>query len=135
MTCTIRRVNALRTVCALALLAPLALTTARASAPSGQRAEATAFIHELAAGKFAQAETRFNSQMREQATPQKLKGLWQFMQKHFGPYAKTTGADKTNFQGHPMIIVHTVFKRQTVGLAVFFDHAQKISGLRVVPLQ
>ena len=40
-----------------------------------------------------------------------------------------------NFKGHPMVIVHTMFKKQTVGLAVFFNHAHQISGLRVVPIQ
>jgi hypothetical protein len=132
---TSRKLNVLRSACALALLAPLALTAARAAAPAGARAEATAFIHQLAAGQFVQAETHFNATMRAHATPAKLHKLWQFMEKHFGPYAKTVGSDKMNFKGHPMVIVHTMFKRQTVGLAVFFDHAHQISGLRVVPIQ
>ena len=34
-----------------------------------------------------------------------------------------------------MVIVRTMFKRQTVGLAVFFDDARKIDGLRVVPIR
>jgi hypothetical protein len=132
---TTRKLNVLRSACALALLAPLALTAARAAAPAGRRTEATAFIHQLAAGQFAHAETHFNATMRAHATPAKLQKLWQFMEKQFGPYAKTVGSDKLSFKGHPMVIVHTMFKRQTVGLAVFFDHAHQISGLRVVPIQ
>ena len=76
---TTGKLNALRSACALALLAPLALTAARAASPAGRRAEATAFIQQLAAGQFTQAETHFNATMRTHATPAKLQKLWQFM--------------------------------------------------------
>lgn len=131
----IRRLTALRAGCALALLAPLALPVAQAAAPAGSRAEATAFVQDLAAGRFAQAETHFNASMRQHATPAKLKDLWQFIEKQFGPYTKTDGGDTMSYKGQPMVIVHTMFKRQTIGLAVFFDHNHQIAGLRVVPLQ
>lgn len=130
-----RRLNALRTGSALALLTALALPVAQAAAPTSSRAEATAFIHELAAGRFAEAEADFNAQMRRHASAAKLKGLWKYMQKQFGAYAKTDGSDTMRYHGQPMVIVHTTFKRQTVGLAVFFDHAHQIAGLRVVPIR
>ena len=131
----IRRLTALRAGCALALLAPLALPVAQAAAPAGSRAEATAFVQDLAAGRFAQAEAHFNASMRQHATPAKLKDLWQFIEKQFGPYTKTDGGDTMSYKGQPMVIVHTMFKRQTIGLAVFFDHNNQIAGFRVVPLQ
>lgn len=130
-----RRVNACRAACALAVLAPLALPAALAGTPSGSRAVATAFVHELAAGQFSQAESHFNAQMRRHATPAKLQNLWQYIEKKFGPYTKTEGSDSMRFKGKPMVIVHTMFEQQTVGLAVFFDQAHQIAGLRVVPLQ
>jgi hypothetical protein len=129
------RLKALWAGCALALLAPLALPAAHAAAPTHRRAEATAFVHELAAGQFAQAEARFDAQMRTHASPAKLKKLWHYMQKQFGPYARTDGSNSMSLRGHPMVIVRTMFKRQTVGLAVFFDDARKIDGLRVVPIR
>lgn len=129
-----RRLNPLRVGCALALLTPLALPAAQAAAPTHRRAEATAFIHEMAAGRFTRAEAHFDAKMRAHATPAKLKSLWRFMQKQFGAYARTDGSDTLMVKGHPMVIVHTTFKRQTVGLAVFFDRAHKIDGLRVVPV-
>ena len=131
----IRRLNALRAGCALALLAPLALPAAQATAPTGSRAEATAFVQDLAAGRFEQAETHFNASMRKHATPAKLKDLWQFIEKQFGPYSRTDGGDAMSYKGHPMVVVHTMFQHQTIGLAVFFDHDHRISGFRVVPLQ
>ena len=130
-----RRLNALRAGCAFALLAPLALPAAQATAPTGSRAEATAFVQDLAAGRFAQAETHFNASMRKHATPAKLKDLWQFIEKKFGPYTKTDGGDTMTYKGQPMVIVHTMFQHQTIGLAVFFDHDHQISGFRVVPLK
>lgn len=133
----IRRLKVLGAGCALALLAPLALAAAPApaTAPVGSRAEATAFVQDLAAGRFAQAETHFNARMRRHATPAKLKDLWQFIEKKFGPYRKTDGGDTMSYKGQPMVVVHTMFKHQTIGLAVFFDHNHQIAGFRVVPLQ
>jgi hypothetical protein len=37
--------------------------------------------------------------------------------------------------GHPTIILHTAFKRQTVGIEIVFDQAHRIEGIHVVPLQ
>ncbi len=130
-----RRLNAFGAGCAAALLAVAALPAAHAATPARNRTEATAFIHELAAGQFKRAEARFGTQMRAHANAAKLESLWQFMQKQFGVYVRTDGSGTMRYHGHPMVIVHTMFKRQTVGLAVFFDHAHKINGLRVVPIQ
>lgn len=130
-----RRLNTLWAGIALALVAPLALAASPAATHLTDRAEATAFIHALGAGQFKQAEVHFNAQMRRHASPAKLKRLWKFMQKKLGVYARTEGSDTLSYHGNPMVIVHTMFKRQTVGLAVFFDHAHQISGLRVVPIQ
>ncbi len=130
-----RRLSALWAGFALALLAPLALAASPASTHVNYRAEATAFIHALAAGQFKQAEAHFNAQMRRHASPAKLKKLWKFMQKQFGVYAKTEGSDTMSYHGNPMVIVHTMFKHQTVGLAVFFNRSHEIAGLRVVPIR
>ncbi len=131
----LRRLNGRRAVWALVVLAPLTLPAAHATEPANSRTVATDFVHELAAGQFAQAEAHFDAQMREHATPAKLQNLWQYIEKKFGPYAKTEGSDSMRYHGKPMVIVHTMFKQQTVGLAVFFDQAHQITGLRVVPLQ
>ena len=130
-----RRLNTLWAGIALALVAPLALAASPAATHLTDRAEATAFIHALGAGQFKQAEVHFNAQMRRHASPAKLKRLWKFMQKKLGVYARTEGSDTLSYHGNPMVIVHTMFKRQTVGLAVFFNHSHEIAGLRVVPIQ
>lgn len=130
-----RRLSTLWAVFALALVAPLALAATPAATHVDYRAEATAFIHALGAGQFKQAEAHFNAQMRRHASPAKLKSLWKYMQKQFGAYAKTEGSDSMSYHGNPMVIVHTVFKRQTVGLAVFFNRSHQIAGLRVVPIR
>lgn len=132
---TTPRLSVLWAGCALALLGLAGMPAARAAAPANNRGAATAFVHELAAGQFTRAEARFNAQMRRHATAAKLKNLWQFMQKEFGPYGATEGSNTLTVHGHLMVIVHTRFKRQTVGLAVFFDNAHRIAGLRVVPLK
>jgi hypothetical protein len=130
-----RRLSTLSAGVALALVAPLALAAAPGATHGHYRAEATAFIHALGAGEFKQAEAHFTAQMRRHASPAKLQSLWKYMQKQFGSYAKTEGSDTMRYHGNPMVIVHTVFKRQAVGLAVFFNRSHEIAGLRVVPIR
>ncbi len=118
---------------ALALV--LALSAAHAASPSPDRAVAQAFVQDLSSGQFAQAETRFRPQLRQLATPAKLRELWQLLEHKFGPYQKIDSSDSVTVQGHPTVIVHVTFKRLTVGLEVSFNKAHQIGGLHVVPVQ
>ena len=118
---------------ALALV--LALSAAHAASPSPDRTVAQAFVQDLSSGQFAQAETRFRPQLRQLATPAKLRELWQLLEHKFGPYQKIDGSDSVTVQGHPTVIVHVTFKRLTVGLEVSFNKAHQIGGLHVVPVQ
>lgn len=118
---------------ALALLAPL--STAYAATPPAAFspvASAQAFVQTMAQGHFTQAEATFTDQMKQDATPDKLKNLWTGFTQRFGPFQKTTGHKVKTWNGYTLVVLGAEFKSRTVGLQLAFDSMHRIAGLYVV---
>jgi hypothetical protein len=129
----VRRIIMALSVLALGLVAVGRASAANAAAVGADSAAAQAFVHQLASGKFSQAEADFTSQMKSAVGTDGLQQLWSKLQQMYGTF-QSTGALKTGVvSGYSVVVVRANFKSQAVGLAVAFDSSHRIAGLHVVP--
>lgn len=128
-----RRVIVALAVLALGWVAVMGASAANGAAAGDDSAAAVAFVHQMASGKFTQAEAGFTTQMKTAVGPNGLQQLWSQLLQSYGAF-ESTGALKTDVvNGYPVVVVRANFKDQAVGLAVAFDPSHRIAGLHLVP--
>jgi hypothetical protein len=128
----LRRVIVALSVLALGLLGVTCASAANGAAAGGDNAAAVAFIHQMASGKFSQAEASFTTQMKSAVGSDGLQQLWSQLQQMYGAF-ESTGAVRTGVvSGHSIVVVRANFKSRAVGLAVAFDSDHRIAGLHLV---
>lgn len=91
----------------------------------------TAFVDLLVAGKFENATTRLDSQVKAALPAPKLQLAWQALSAQYGPFKKRLTAFAEPFQGHTVVFVPCVFGSTTVDIKVVFSGTPKVSGFFV----
>lgn len=128
MTADRRRVS-LATGLALVLLVAGAAKAAGGGAEANLTSRATAFVHSLAAGNFQAAEAGFTGRMKQAASPEKLRALWQGLLNRFGSFQRTGDTHAVVESGYTTVVVNTDFRKRAFGIGVTFDRARRIAGI------
>jgi uncharacterized protein len=128
-----RRIIVALSVLALGLIGASCASAANGAAAGGDDAAAVAFIHQMASGKFSQAEADFTSQMKSAVGSEGLQRLWSQLQQMYGAFQGTGAIQSAVVSGHAIVVVRANFNSQAVGLAVAFDSEHRIAGLHLVP--
>ncbi len=117
----------------LGLLAVSGASAANGAAAGGDSAAAVAFVHQMASGKFSQAEAGFTTEMKSAVGADGLQQLWSKLQQQFGAFESTGALQTAVVNGYSVVTVRANFKSQAIGLAVAFDSSHRIAGLHLVP--
>jgi dienelactone hydrolase len=108
---------------------------ALASEPSssGPALDGARFVELMAAGDFAAADARFDARMKSALPEEKLRDVWQTLQKQAGPFKARLQTRVEKQRGYDVVFVTCQFERATLDAKVVFDAAGQIAGLFFVP--
>jgi dienelactone hydrolase len=116
----------------IALELPLAAQTSTRHAYPEQ---ATRLVQDLAAGRFAAAEERFDSKMARELPEEKLSSVWKDLTTQSGQFQKVIANDLTiESDGYQVVTLLCAFDRnQEVNALISFDESGHIVGLYFGP--
>lgn len=107
--------------------------TAAGDAADDLSGRGSRFVELLAKQDFAGAESQFDDAMKRALPESKLTGLWQDLEKQFGPFQKQTGTRRQEQAGYHIVFVTCQFERVALDVKVVFDNSQQVAGLFYVP--
>ena len=127
-----------KTKAAIVAGAAVILVTMAFAADSSSRdfiSSATEFLDLLVKEDFPGAIGRFDSTMKSALPEQKLREVWQSLQKQTGRFKKQLRTRMEMQQGYEAVFVTCQFERATLDAKVVFDAKKQIAGLFFVPSQ
>jgi len=129
--------SVLRLISTVALLMVAAVEVALgADSPSTNLiSSATQFVDLLVKEDFAGAVARFDSTMKNALPEQKLRTLWQTLQKQAGPFKQRLRARAETAGGYDVVFVSCHFEEADLDVKVVFDAGRQITGLFFAPSQ
>ncbi len=113
------------------LLSPSPQVIAQAT---GREKIAAEFIDLLVKGDTRNALERYDTNVREDITPQSLGDMWGDLINETGPFKKTTGI-RTSANSTDIVIVSCEFEQSKRDIFIIFNNADKIVGLDYVQPQ
>ncbi len=118
------------------LLAALVTVAPAAESPSGDlTSSATQFVDLLVKEDYTGAVARFDSTMKSALPAQKLREVWQSLQKQVGPFKKQLRTRTEKLGGYDVVFVTCQFEQAELDAKVVFDAHKQIAGLFFVPSQ
>ncbi len=108
---------------------------ALASEPSssGPALDGAQFIELMVKGDFAAADAHFDARMKSALPEEKLRDVWQTLQKQTGPFKARLQTRVEKQRDYDVVFVTCQFERATLDAKVVFDAARQIAGLFFVP--
>jgi hypothetical protein len=94
---------------------------------------AVGFVNLLVKEDFAGAVARFDSTMKNALPEQKLREVWQTLQKQAGSFQKQAGTRVEEQGGYKMVFVTCQFEQAVLDTKVVFDSQKQVAGLFFVP--
>lgn len=112
----------------------IVMTTGSANKPAPELEKtATSLVQNLADGKYAQAEVKFDDVMKRDLTVTKLEQTWTSIISDKGRFIKQTSVRTSNIWPYKMVLVRCKLERSNIVIKVVFSRSQKISGLWISP--
>jgi len=127
-----------KTIAAIVVGTAVILVTMAFAADSSSRdfiSSGTEFVDLLVKEDFTGAVGRFDSTMKSALPEQKLREVWQSLQKQAGRFKKQLRTRMEMQQGYEAVFVTCQFERATLDAKVVFDAKKQIAGLFFVPSQ
>ena len=84
-------------------------------------------------GDFAAADAHFDARMKSALPEEKLRDVWQTLQKQTGPFKARLQTRVEKQRDYDVVFVTCQFERATLDAKVVFDAARQIAGLFFVP--
>jgi hypothetical protein len=101
--------------------------------PETMEASARAITDLLGQEQFKEVSTRFNDQMKEKMSPDRLEASWTHVMMHLGPFKSIKLARKD--PEFDRVDVRCVFENGPMIVRIAFDPSGKISGLWMLPAE
>ena len=119
------------------LLAVLAMPLSAAEEPTAPdlKADAQAFVRQLAAGQFDAATARFDAAMKAALPPEKLKAAWASTVGAVGAFQEQTGVRQESQAAYRIVYVTCRFETMSLEAKLVYDGQGKVTGLWFEPAQ
>jgi hypothetical protein len=99
-----------------------------AAADANVPAVVSNFIDNMAKGDFTAATKDFDKTMKEKATPEFLKQIWEDFESKYGKFEKITGDSTKQISYYTAHFVKCSFKKGDLTLRVVLNKSNQISG-------
>lgn len=126
------RLRASLLACLLVLTGVSALG-AQAPDSAESRRDALAFLDFLVAGQFDSAWARFDDNMRNVLSVDKLEATWQTVLQSAGPYQRVDSASFRRSGSYGVVTLLTAFARARADIRVALDDRRRVTGLYFLP--
>ena len=121
----------------LAVLGCVVLTNAQVTSQTKSRepkAMAKEFVELLVKGRFSTAARNFDSTVKNEMSPEKLKEVWSSITGQAGAFKRQIGIRTEKFLGSDIVFVTCEFKNGPLDVKVVYNNKRQISGLWFVPV-
>ncbi|HEW79189.1 MAG TPA: DUF3887 domain-containing protein [Phycisphaerales bacterium] len=121
----------------LAVLGCVVLTNAQGTSQTKSRepkAMAKEFVELLVKGRFSTAARNFDSTVKNEMSPEKLKEVWSSITGQAGAFKRQIGIRTEKFLGSDIVFVTCEFKNGPLDVKVVYNNKRQISGLWFVPV-
>lgn len=115
------------------LAAAQAGALASESSSSDLASSGAQFVEVMAKGDFAAAGAQFDARMKSALPQEKLRDVWQTLQKQAGPFKARLQTRVEKQRGYDVVFVTCQFERATLDAKVVFDADGRIAGLFFIP--
>lgn len=115
------------------LLFCLPLVVHATGASRSPKAAAHAFIDDLHAGRFAQADARFSKEIQSMLPTPRLEAVWKQMTSRLGAFEKVESTKVEAAGQYQRVLSTTRFAKSTVVLGVAVNDAGEVVGFHVLP--
>ncbi len=95
--------------------------------------KARAMVDALSRGEFEASVRDFDETMRKLSGPDKMAALWKQLSGQFGAFQRRSGDRRDKLGNYDLVLVTSVFEKQTFDFRVVFSPDGRIAGLQTVP--